>query len=250
MFANGMSQTIAYNFRSDVGNALGAGYSVATALPGEQNEDLYLYHKSNVTLKKGDRAQFSILSTTVPYEHLYKWDVGDTMNLDENGNRNNERPKPENLVWHVLRLKNTGRQPWTTAPAFAVNSTLPVAQDTLTYTPPGSRTTLKLTVATDVRAEQSQVETSRRQVNVARTEYEEVTVTGTLHLANLKNTEISMLVRKSIVGEVLESPDGKVSKAARHLTAINANSEIAWEFKLPASQSRELAYQYKVLLNR
>ena len=73
---------------------------------------------------------------------------------------------------------------------------------------------------------------------------------GKLRLTNWKNKEISMLVRKSLVGEVLESPDGKVAKAARNLTSVNASSEIEWEFKLPAGQDRELAYQYKVLLAR
>jgi hypothetical protein len=252
MFANVMSQSVAFNnARSDLGGAPDAGYSVGAAPSGEQNEDLYLYHKAGVTLKKGDRARFSILSTKAPYEHIYEWEAADSMNLDERGFRNNnERPKPEDLVWHVLRLKNTGQQPWTTAPAFAVNDALPVAQDTLTYTPPGGRSTLKLTVATDVHAEQNQTETGRRQIRVSRGDYDEVTVAGKLRLTNWKNKEIAMNVHKSLVGEVLESPDGKVAKVARNLTSVNSTSEIEWEFKLAPGQSRELTYQYKVLLNR
>jgi len=61
---------------------------------------------------------------------------------------------------------------------------------------------------------------------------------------------VSMLVRKSLVGEVLESADSKVTKVARNLTAVNPSSEIEWEFKLPAGKDRELTYQYKVLLAR
>jgi hypothetical protein len=53
-----------------------------------------------------------------------------------------------------------------------------------------------------------------------------------------------------LVGEVLESKEGKVAKVARNLTSVNANSEIEWEFKLPAGKERELTYQYKVLLAR
>ena len=250
-FANVMSQSLAYNgFRSDTGGAPDAGYSAMTATPGGQNEDLYLYRKSGVTLKKGDRARFSVLSTTAPYEHIYQWEVGDTMNVDENANRIGARAKPEDMVWHVLRLQNTGQQPWTTAPAFAVNDALPVAQDTLSYTPPGGRSTLKLTVATDVRAEQSQTETARRQLAIAGRNYDEITVDGKLRLTNWKNKEIALFVRKSLVGEVLASPDGKASKVARNLTAVNSNSEIEWEFKLAAGKDRELAYQYKVLLGR
>ena len=127
---------------------------------------------------------------------------------------------------------------------------MPLAQDTLSYTPPGGRGTLKLTVATDVRAEQSQTEKARRQINLGGYNYDEVAVDGKLRLSNGKNKEIAMLVRKSLVGEVLEAPDGQTSKTARNLTAVNANSDIQWEFKLGAGQARELTYQYKVLLRR
>ncbi len=250
-FGNVMNQAIAYNgLRPDGVGAPDAGYSALTAPPGEQNEDLYLYRKTGVSLKKGDRARFNLLSTTAPYEHIYQWEVSDTMNLDERGYHINQLPKPEDLVWHVLRLKNTGQTPWTTAPALAINDALPVAQDTLNYTPPGGKSTLKLTVSSDVRAEQSQTESARRQLNVAGRNFDEVTVEGKLKLTNWKNKEIAMLVRKSLIGEVLESPDGKVSKVARNLTAVNSTSEIEWEFKLAAGQSRELTYQYKVLLSR
>jgi hypothetical protein len=71
MFANVMSQSVMYNGNADMGGGPSAGYSAATAPSGEQNEDLYLYHKNGVTLKKGDRARFSLLSTTAPYEHIY-----------------------------------------------------------------------------------------------------------------------------------------------------------------------------------
>src|SRR5208283_256543 len=68
-FANVMSQSIAYNsIPPDLGGEPSGGYSTATAPEGGRNEDLYLYHKNGVTLKKGDRARFSLLSTTAPYE--------------------------------------------------------------------------------------------------------------------------------------------------------------------------------------
>lgn len=248
---NVMAQSIAFNTaRYDTPSSPDAGYAAGQPLPGEQGEDLYFYRKAGVTMKKGDRASYSILKTAAPYEHLYQWEIPDSMNVDDRGYRLNSQTKQENLVWHVLRLENKGKQPWTTAPAFALNGPLPVAQDTLTYTPPGGRSTLKLTVATDVRAEQTQTETARKQVNIAGHNYDEVTVSGKLKLTNWKAKDISMLVRKSLVGEVLSSPDGKVAKVARNLTAVNSSSEVEWEFNLPASKERELTYQYKVLLSR
>jgi hypothetical protein len=250
-FANVMSQAVMYNGAGfDASVSPGAGYSVGQPTPGEQGEDLFFYHKNGVTLKKGDRASFSLLKTSAPYEHIYQWEIPDSMNVDDRGYRLNPQSAPENQVWHVLRLENTSQQPWTTAPAFALNGTLPVAQDTLGYTPPGGRSFLKLTVATDVRAEQSQTETARKQVNIAGRNYDEVTVAGKLKLTNWKSKEITLLIRKSVVGEVLESADGKVAKVTRNLTSVNPNSEIEWEFKLEAGKDRELPYQYNVLLSR
>lgn len=245
-FGNIMAQSIAYN-SAPVG-VPNAGYSVQAA-PGEKNEDLYLYHKTGVSLKKGDRARFSLLSVKAPYEHVYQWEVADSMNIDDRGIRT-DHPKDDEKVWHVIRLRNTGTQPWTTAPAFTMNNDLPVAQDTLSYTPPGGQSTLKLTVSSDVHGEQNQTETARRQTQIANRNYDEVTVSGKLNLANWKDKEIAMVVHKSLVGEVLESPDGTATKVARNLAAVNPTSEIQWEFKLPAGQTRELAYQYKVLLIR
>lgn len=250
-FANVMSQSVLYNTaRFDASASSGTGYSASQPLPGEQSEDLYFYHKNGVTLKKGDRASFSVLKTTTSYEHLYQWEVPDSMNVDDRGYRLNPQNQPENLVWHVLRLENNGQQPWTTAPAFVLNGVQPLAQDTLGYTPPGGRSYLKVTVATDVRAEQTQAETARKLVTVADRNYDAVTVEGKLKLANMKDKEIALEVRKSLVGEVLESPDGKVTRVARNLTSVNPSSEIEWEFKLPAGKDRELPYQYKVLLAR
>lgn len=251
-FANVMSQSVMYNSANfDASAPQENTYSVGQPLPGEQGEDLYFYHKNGVTMKKGDRALFNVLKTSVPYEHLYQWEIPDSMNVDTRGfRRGGESTPPENQVWHVLRLENKGEQPWTTAPAFVLNGQLPVAQDTLGYTPPGGRSFLKLTVATDVRAEQSQNETARNQVRIGNVNYEEVTVSGKLKLTNWKNKEIALMVRKSLVGDVLESPDGKVTKVARNLTSVNPNSEIEWDFSLAAGKERELEYQYKVLLER
>jgi hypothetical protein len=43
---------------------------------------------------------------------------------------------------------------------------------------------------------------------------------------------------------------GKATRLARALTVANPNSQIEWEFALPAGETRELSYQYKVLIRR
>lgn len=129
------------------------------------------------------------------------------MNVDYFGNRSNDRAAQddETQVWHVLRLENATGQPWTTAPALAVNGSMPVAQDTLKYTPMKGKNTLRLTVATDIRAQQEQTEASRVQVVIADRHYDVVTVNGKLTMRSYKPKPVKMSVKKSIVGEVLEA---------------------------------------------
>ena len=253
-FRNVMSQSLAYNTASfDASSRPEALYSATQPMAGETSEDLYFYKKPAVTLKKGERARYEVLTASVPYEHLYQWDVLDSMNVDDRGYRQDSsanRKEPENHVWHVLRLENTTRQPWTTAPAFAVNGAMPVAQDVLSYAPPGAKSTLKLTVASDLRAESSQTETARKAVNIEGRSLDDVTVAGKLKVTNWKAKETSLVVRKALVGEVLTAGEGKVTKVARKLTSVNPNSEIEWEFRIPPGKDKELTYQYRVLIYR
>ncbi len=253
-FGNVMSQSIAYNTANfDTSSRAGATYSATQPMAGETSEDLYFYKKTPVTLKKGDRARYAVFNASVPYEHLYQWDIPDSMNVDDRGYRQDSgnRKEPENHVWHVLRFENTTKQPWTTAPAFTMNGTMPVAQDVLNYAPPGAKTTLRLTVATDIRAEQSQTEKARKQTNIVGRTFDEVMVAGKLKVTNWKSKETCIIIKKSLVGEVLETEaDGKVTKVARKLTAVNPNSEIEWEFHLPGGKDKEINYSYKVLVYR
>ena len=252
-FANVAAQSVAYNTANfDASIRPETAYSVVQPLAGEVSEDLFFYKKAAVTLKRGDRTRHEIFNAMVPYEHVYQWDIPDSMNVDDRGYRQDQSNKkePENQVWHMLRLENTSKQPWTTAPAFTMNGAMPLAQDVLNYTPPGRRNTLKLTVATDLRAEQTQTESSRKPVNIGGRAFDEVTVEGKLKVTNSKSKETRVVVRKSLTGEVLEARDGKVSKVVRKLTSVNPSSEIEWEFNLPAGNEKELSCQYKALVSR
>jgi hypothetical protein len=253
-WANTLNQSVAYGGAANDAPILPPELdSAGQPLPGEGNEDLYFYTKSGVTLKKGDRAQFEVFHASVPYEHIYQWDVADTMAVDYNGYRQNPgnlAPPPENQIWHTLRLTNNTKQPWTTAPAFTMHGPLPVAQDVLGYAPPGGSSTLKLTVATDLRAEASQTETGRQQVNIDNGNFDEITVSGKLKVTSWKPGETCIVIRKSLTGEVLDAADGKVTKLARNLAAVNPTSELEWEFHLPAGKDHEITYRYQVLIRR
>ncbi len=251
-----LAQSVAYNLAHAAEGAAFRPedvYSASTPMSGESNEDLYFYRQSGVTLRKGERARFTVFTGRVPCEHVYQWDVPDSMNIDESGLRRGDRgsPQDESPVWHALRLENTTKHPWTTAPAFTVSGSLPVAQDVLKYTPPGGLSTLKLTVATDVRADQSQTEESRKPLVIHGFSCDEVTVSGRLTLRSWKDRPIRVLVTKHVVGEVLQTDSGgKVERVVRRLSALNPTSEISWDLELKPGEDRELSYTYRALAGR
>jgi hypothetical protein len=248
------AQNIAFNNAAwfDSGSSGQNSYTTTKPLAGERNEDLYFYQRKDITLHKGDRASCSVFQAAVPYEHIYRWNIPDNMNVDDRGNRRDgESAKGiHDQVWHMLRLQNTTKQPWTTAPAFTMKGTLPLAQDTLNYAPPGSSTLLKLTVATDIRGESSQNEVSRRPVNIEGRSYEEVVIEGKLKVTNWKDTQAKLVVNKTMVGEVVGETTGKVNKMARGVASLNPTSQIEWEFLLEPGKANELDYRYKVLITR
>lgn len=197
--------------------------------------------------------RYTVFIGKVPYEHIYEWSVPDESNLNDYGYRQNDNrnDSTENQVWHSLRLTNTTKFPWTTAPSFTVNGSMPVAQDVLKYTPPGGKNTLKLTVATNVRAEKAETEASREMVKIGYHEYDDIKVDGTLTVKNMKDETIRVNVKKELIGAVLEvGQDGKVTKTATKLAAVNPQSVLEWEFVLAPGVEKELTYKYKVLVRR
>lgn len=221
-------------------------------VPVENNEDLHLFHQSHVTLKKGDRARFTLLTASVPYQDIYTWDIPDSANVDDRGNRidnNNRVSDDQQQVWHSIELTNSTKDPWTTAPAMVVNGDRPVSQDTLGYTPAGGKNTVKITMVTDVVAQQEQTELSRVPFKTDSRTFQDVTINGKLTIRNFKQTPITIDVTKTLVGDVVEAgQEGKVTKLGKKVAAINPTSKIKWRMQINPGEVKELNYQYKVLI--
>ena len=227
-------------------------YSPATLAEGQSSEDLFLFRQENVTLRKGGRARFVLFNARAPYEHVYQWNLRQVAPVNYYGRqqpRHAEEGK-ENEVWHTLRLANRTQQPWTTAPALTVRGQLPVAQDTLRYTPPGATNSLKITVASDIRAYQELTEVSREPVTVLSSSYMKVTVDGRLTVQNLKAVPVKMAVNREVAGEVTDAGDGVLRKLGRELNALNLSSELVWEFELEAGERKEIEFKYSTLATR
>lgn len=230
--------------------------STTEELQGSPEEDLFLYTRKDVTLAQGERATYNVFSDTVNYEHIYEWDLEDQPRVDAFGIAQNmpatgsDRSTRQN-VWHSLRLKNTTKFPWTSAPTLVISDSKPVAQDTLPYTPKSASSILKLTIATDIRASHEENEVDR-QKDVQRRHnynYDQVTVEGKLTVKNYKSKAVQLSITDRVRGTVeSQTDDGKSEKLAEAITVDNPLSRLTWEITLQAGEEKTIKYRYKLWL--
>jgi hypothetical protein len=222
-------------------------------LSSAPEEDLFLYNRSGVTLARGERASYNVFAGDVTYEHIYNWDVEDQPRVDAYGNViTNPNPQDGNRadsVWHAIRLKNSTKFPWTSAPALVISGDKPISQDTLSYTPKSASSTLNITVATDVRASHEEREVGRLQDLTHRPNYtyELVTVEGRLKVKNYKTKAVRLAIGKTLRGRVETQSDvGKAVRLAEGIESDNPKSHLSWEISLNPGEERVLTYRYKI----
>lgn len=220
-------------------------------------EDLYFYKHENVTLKKGDRATYNLLKTTVDFEHIYE------VTIPQNGvyyyNYSKEYSDPaSNKVWHSIKLKNSTKMPWTTGTAMVVkrekDDVKPISQDMMKYTPVSSDTYLKITVSPDISAKErdkeiSRVEKSKRNNNDY---YDLVTVEGSIVLKNFKDKDVKLNVKRDIVGTLKSSDvEWEYTKYPNsYYYAINPTNNVSWDVKLKPGEEKEITYTYTIYIYR
>lgn len=243
----------------DEGMVSGGQPSFSTAvaeLSGAPEEDLFLYSRPGVTLARGERATYNVFSGSVNYEHIYEWEVQDQPRVDGFGNiiQPNYNPtSPDvtnvNHIWHSIRLKNSSKFPWTSAPAMVISGTKPVSQDTLPYTSKSANSNLKITIATDLRSSHEERE-SARQRNIEHRRgynYDLVSVEGTLKVKNFKSKDVKLSIGKTLRGDVESlSDEGKAVKLGEAIQTDNPISRLTWEITLKAGEERTITYRYKV----
>ena len=225
---------------------------VATTGQGSFHEDLFFYPQTDVTLEKGQRAYYPVFAKKAPYEHLYRWQIGDS--LDSRGRwRNEDTGENQEEVWHVLRIENAGGIPWTTAPAMTVQESRILGQDTLFFTNPKDKTLLKLTRSVDLVATQVEREIDR-QVDALRrhgNHCDLITVEGRLRVTSHKPKAAVMLIEKVLTGEVLEtSVQPKTETLTANVWLDNPRQKLTWEAELEPGGELEVTYTYKVYVLR
>ena len=218
---------------------------------GKSAEDLFLYPVDKVRLAKGEVGYFPLFTETVPYKHIYRWEIPNYINAEggyyDQGRQQRELEQQE--VWHCIRLDNVMKLPWTTAPAEIVKDGVILGQDTLNFTPVKEKGTVKITRAMNIKAEQIELEKDRKH-NAAQwynTNWDLVTVEGKLSVTNNQDKPITLEVTKSLSGEVKAmQPEAKLEKLAKSLRMVNANSRLTWTIELVPGEQKEIGYTYEV----
>jgi len=250
-----VTQNVFYGGAGGFGGAMGAREAPAmpdyrAAAAGRTAEDLFLYPLDKVRLEKGEVGYYPLFTESVPYKHVYQWDIQDSLTDEERyrqrGGEEGERPEE---VWHSLRLENTTKVPWTTAPAETVQNSQILGQDILSYTPVGGETTLRITQAVSVKAERTEIETLRERnaVQFYGRAYDLVSVEGKMSVKNFQAKSITLEITKGVSGEVKSStPKAEIEKIASGLRGVNPSNVLTWTLELEPGQTAEITYAYDV----
>jgi hypothetical protein len=280
-FSNVMFQQRASEYTAEAPAGQG-GFGIAPELaaPGSGEQDLFVYNLAGSSgsamekfaLKKGARATVPLWSSTVPVRHLYTLELAVTRNprapgrgyqvfskrdVQQEGAPSAESPLKlaANFVWHQLELKNSTTVPWTTGAALLLRGFIPLGQDLLTYTPPGSCTLLPVTVAVDVQGAYKEEEIERKP-NALRWDdnsYTMIRKRATITLTNHKDKPAESRVSLSLGGRVEEAGDGGRILINDYRTDAwgdgadyrpNNHSDVAWDLTVEPGKTRTLTVEF------
>ena len=238
----------------------------APELATEASQDLFLYGVGKVTLGRGARATYPLWQSTTALRHLYTMDVQVVRNHQsgEHSYRSSKRSVAEDSrpsratssspIWHELELGNAGPLPWTTGAALVLKDGVPLGQDLLPYTAPGSKSLLPMTIAVDLRGRYEEQEI-RREPNVlswsGRT-YSRVFKKGTLTLRSSRKEASPVRVTLAMGGNVEAATEGGVVKLndlrgedwASGASSVNNHSDVTWELTLAPGETKTLEVSF------
>ena len=260
---------------------------VAEAAPSVQlgaatkAEDLFVFTVDHVTLQKGERMSIELARGTLEYEHQYAVTLPVLPPREIAAARNNqakfeqvarrlERPEVE----HDLRLRNTTKQPFTTAPVLLLQAAgegqreRVLAQAMMSYTAPGGQSSVSLGKAIDVAVSLEEEETGRQGgVRVhGGDRFDRVDLAGTISVQNRRGTPITIKVRRYVPGPLASVSEGGTKSTLSPFetesgspmdvgswwlgyrpnwyAALNPTSRAEWTLEVPQSGTETVSYEW------
>jgi len=244
-------------FLNSVTTQTSSGYgdssqTTPTSQQSGQQEDLFYYSLKGKSLKKGGRAIFDLFEMEIPIEHRYTVELPQ-FQQNHNYNRQVKLPK-NNEVKHKICIENPSKIPFTTGTVLIMNKdgklTQPLAQSLIHFTSVGGDSKTEITLATDIRVNESLKELERKE-NVKRwsdRSWDQIKLQGEVKVKNFKNEEVKMEVSKLIVGELIKS-DAEWEINNNYLSysdSPNSINDLVWIFEIGAGEEKTIKYEFFV----
>ena len=220
---------------------------------GQQGQDLFFYTASNISLKNGERAVYSLFEAQIDYENIYCVVLRPNLENENYSYTNSQAEEKINLVQHSLQLQNQTKQPFTTGSVFITqkNGEIDriVSQDKLNYTPTGGTTEVKLSLSSDILVKYVEKITNEKgeQNTVNGYKYALITIEGKIEVKNYKNIAVKVQLKRDIIGKMLKTNiDWKTTKKVDVSDILNGKNEVEWKVELEAGKSKEIVYTYQI----
>jgi hypothetical protein len=199
-------------------------------LGGAAGTDYTVYTKTDLTVRRGERAIVTLFRKRITYSHVYRWSPPQTMK-------------------HHLVLHNATDTAWTTGPCLVVDNDRPLSEDLLKYVPRGGAGELPVTTAVNIAHEKTEKETDRKlkAYSPSHNYYVDlVSLKGTLTLKNFEKRNVVIAIALSVPGKPTEASDGgRVSADTKELRLLKRSGTIRWRVELDPDEQAELHYAYE-----
>jgi hypothetical protein len=185
---------------------------------GGKNEDLFVFHVQNLSLKKGERIALPVAQYDLPYKDVFALDIPFAPPAEALSSWNSEQQRQAAQllsapkVQHKIRLTNTSREPLTTAPALVIKDGQLLAQGMTTYTAPGGECDVEVTSTVDVRVTKSDVEVGRtpKAEKWNGYDYSRLDLKGSIELCSYRSQPMDVEVTRYVLGEADSATRGGV----------------------------------------
>lgn len=215
----------------------------------QELEDLHLFKLKNINLDKGERAFYDLFENKVKIEHKY------VCNLKGNATYNRHHQKyslsePTIPFAHQIKVYNETKNPFSSGTILVTKKhagfSETVGSAKLNYTSIGDCAYVDVASAPDVDVKQSEKETLRNTQKKVFNNYQYVliTVSATFTVQNFKNEKVSMVVNRTVDGDLLKTSTPWKSEHVIGVTALNPKNKVSWEFELEGGTKKEVTYSY------
>lgn len=204
------------------------GYGSDGSSKPNRMESIYAYNLGQLTLARGSRLTKALFQDPTTVESLVKWQA----NWSDN-----------DVLTSILRIKNSGDQPWTTGPVFIVRDNVPLAQVEMPFTAAGKTADLSTGKVQDVVVQRREKEIAREVVTDPRSATTKVSQLDSeirFSAENVRSETTTIELVAQVPGDILEKGEASVDKLPIHHSMYNRFNEIKWRVTLQPGEKKEL----------